>query len=59
MLIELYRQGKLSHGALAQSLGLSRYETDGLLKRHNVSEDLLSSEELAEQAAGMRKLVGS
>ena len=59
MLVELYRQGKISHGELAQSLGLSRYETDGVLKRHNVTEDLLSSEELAEQVAGLRKLVGS
>lgn len=59
MLVELYRQGTISHEELAQSLGLSRHETDGVLKRHNVTEDLLSSEELAEQVAGLRKLVGS
>ena len=58
MLVELYRQGKISHGELAESLGLSRYETDGVLKRHHVSEDLLSSEELAEQLAGLRQLLG-
>ena len=42
-LVELYRQGQLSHGKLAESLGLSRYETDAVLKRHNVTEDLVDS----------------
>src|SRR5436309_9927996 len=32
-LVELYRHGQLSHGKLAESLGLSRYETDAVLKR--------------------------
>jgi hypothetical protein len=58
MLVELYRQGKISHGELAESLGVSRYETDGVLRRHNVTEDLLASNELDEQLAGLRKLVG-
>ena len=58
MLIELYRQGKISHAELAEGLGLSRYETDGVLRRHNVTEDLLSREELAEQRARLRKLTG-
>jgi predicted HTH domain antitoxin len=56
MLVELYRQGKISHGELAESLGLSRYETDGVLKRHNVTEDLLASDELGEQVAGLRRV---
>ena len=58
MLVELYRLGEISHGELAESLGLSRYEADAVLKRHNVTEDLLTAEELAEQLAGLRKLVG-
>lgn len=58
MLVELYRQGKICHGELAQSLGVSRYETDEVLRRHNVTEDLLTSQELAEQVAGLRRLVG-
>ena len=58
MLVELYRQAKISHGELAASLGLSRYETDGLLKRHNVTEDLITSSELDAQINGLRKLVG-
>lgn len=42
---ELFRQGKLTHFQLSQSLGLSRFETDGVLKRHNVTEDLLTPED--------------
>jgi len=58
MLVELYRQGNLSHGELAESLGLSRYEIDDVLRRHNVTEDLLTNEELEEQVAGLRKRLG-
>jgi predicted HTH domain antitoxin len=46
MLVEFYRQGKLSHYELAEALGLGRYETDGLLKRHNVIEDSPSLDEI-------------
>jgi len=48
-LVELYRQGELTRPALSRALGLSRYETDGLLKKHNVTEDLLTLEQLDEQ----------
>lgn len=57
LLVELYRQGALSHGELAQALGLSRPQVDGVLSRHNVVEDLLTSEELAAQVEGLRQLV--
>ena len=39
-LVELFRQQKLTHRQLAEALGLSRYETDGVLKRHEVHCDL-------------------
>ncbi len=48
MLVEFYRQEKLTRSQLAQALGLNRMETDGLLKRHHVTEDLPTSEELAD-----------
>ncbi len=48
-LVELYRQGKISRPELSRALGLSRYETDGLLKRHHVTEDLLTVEQFEEQ----------
>jgi hypothetical protein len=57
-LVELYRQGKLSHGELAASLETSRYETDAVLKRHNVTEDLITVDEYRRQAASLRKLLG-
>jgi predicted HTH domain antitoxin len=57
-LVELYRQGQLSHGKLAEGLGISRYETDVVLKRHNVTEDLLSREEFDQQVNGLRALLG-
>ena len=44
-LVELYRQSKLSRVELSQALALSRFETDGVLKRHNVTEDLVTPEE--------------
>jgi predicted HTH domain antitoxin len=57
-LVELYRQGQLSHGKLAECLGISRYETDAVLKRHNVTEDLITSQEFDEQARALRKPSG-
>jgi hypothetical protein len=45
MLVELYRQDQLTHYQLAQALGLDRFETDAVLKRHNVTEDFPSDEE--------------
>ena len=57
-LVELYRQGQLSHGKLAEGLGISRYETDAVLKRHNVTEDLLSREEFDQQINDLHKTLG-
>ena len=45
MLVELYRQDKLSHHELSQSLGLDQFEIDAVLKRHHVTEDLPTDEE--------------
>lgn len=56
-LVELYRQAKLTHFQLATALGLDRFETDELLKRHQVTEDLQSAEALSSQIAALRKLV--
>lgn len=57
-MVELFRQGKLSQGKFAECLGISRYEADGVLKRHHVTEDLLTIEELDKQVADMRELLG-
>jgi predicted HTH domain antitoxin len=36
MAVELYREGKLSTGQVAEMLELSVYQVDGLLKQHGV-----------------------
>ncbi len=56
-LVELYRQGKITHFELAQALGLSRCQADGFLKQHGVTGDLLTREEHGAQVAGLRKLL--
>ena len=53
-LVELYRQGKLSHYQLATALGLGRLELDGVLKEHGVTEDSITIEELEKQVAAFR-----
>lgn len=58
-LVELYRQGRLSHHELATALDLDRFETDAILKRHKVTEDLITQQEFDEQVAGLRKLLGT
>jgi len=52
--VELYRQGQLSHGALADCLAISRMEVDGLLERHGVTEDLPTVAEFREQLEAIR-----
>jgi len=49
-LVEFYRQNQLTHPQLAAALGLDRYSTDGVLKRHGVMEEL-SIEELKQEVA--------
>jgi len=55
-LVELYRQNKLTHHQLSLALGLTRFETDGVLKQHNVIEDLLSPEEVQDDLKRLREL---
>ena len=57
-MVELYRQGRLTRHELGVALGLSRLETDALLKTHNVTEDLLTAQQHTAQVERLRKLVG-
>ena len=52
-LVELYRQDRITHHQLTEALGLSRLETNGVLKRHKVSSGV-TSEEMRVQAAALR-----
>ena len=55
-LVELYRQGKLTHHQLATALDVSRLEIDAILKQHKVTEDLPSAEELERDLERLREL---
>jgi predicted HTH domain antitoxin len=52
-LVELYRQDRITHHQLAEALGLSRLETEGVLKLHKVSSGI-TAEEMRAQAAALR-----
>jgi predicted HTH domain antitoxin len=56
LLVSLYRQGKLSHLTLSKALGLDRFETEDVLRRHNVTEDLGTVEDYLSDAATLAKL---
>jgi len=53
--VELYRKGQITHHELGEALGLSRYETDGVLKRHDTPLDL-TMEELRAETAFLEKM---
>lgn len=48
-LVSLYREDRITHHQLAEALGLSRLETEAVLKRHQVSSGV-TAEELRAQA---------
>jgi predicted HTH domain antitoxin len=54
-LVDLYRKEQITHHQLAEALGLDRYETDGILKRHGVGIEL-SLEEFRSQVDSLREL---
>lgn len=56
--VELFRRGRLNHFQLSRALGLSRVETDALLKRHDIEEQSLTAADLASDRATLRTLLG-
>lgn len=56
-LVELYRQSKLSRRELGIALNLTRFEVDGLLNSHQVTEDLVTLEEHNAELAAAKKLI--
>ncbi len=53
MLVQLYRQQKLTHHELAILLKLSRFDTDALLHRYGVNYNI-SAQDVANEAASIR-----
>jgi predicted HTH domain antitoxin len=54
--LELFRQGKLSHYELSKVLGLDRFETDAYLKKHKVFEGSVTLEDLESDFQTLRTL---
>lgn len=52
-LATLFREGKLTHHEFTTAMGVTRYEADGILKRHHVTEDLMTPEEFEEERAAL------
>jgi hypothetical protein len=52
-LVELHRRDRITHYQLAEALGLSRLETEGVLKQHSVSPGVAAAE-MRTQAAALR-----
>lgn len=50
-LVGLYRQRRITHFELQQALNLDAYDTDGILKKHDVSTVPLPDEVRAEATA--------
>jgi predicted HTH domain antitoxin len=56
--VSLFRQGKLSHAELGRALGLDRFETDALLKRHQVVAGSLSLADLEADRSALEQALG-
>jgi predicted HTH domain antitoxin len=53
--VECYRRRKLTHAQLSKMLGLSRFETDAVLKKHGVYYDI-TSEDVRRESEELRAL---
>jgi predicted HTH domain antitoxin len=55
--LHLFRQNLISYNELTQILGLSRFETNNFLNRHNVPNESLTHDDIDRQVAdGLRHL---
>jgi hypothetical protein len=57
VLVEMYRQEKLTRYELAQALGMERLEVDAVLKKHKVTIDLPTAEEMEQQLRWLREAI--
>jgi hypothetical protein len=56
--VDLFRRGILTHPQLGQILALDRFETDALLKRHQVWEQSLSHADADTDRRSIDELIG-
>ena len=55
--LDLFRRGIISHFDLAALLGIDRFETDALLKRHNIFEGAPSMANLEADARMLERVI--
>lgn len=58
LLLRAYSDGKLSLFELSRGLGINRFETDALLKRHNIFDGSLTPEDLEEDRNTIDEVLG-
>ena len=56
--VKLFRDRKINHYQLSQVLGLDRFETDAVLKRHEVSVRALSFDDLEIERRTLERVLG-
>ncbi len=57
LLVALYRRGTLTHRALSELLRLDRFQTESVLRRHNVVEDLGTPDDYLSEALSVEGLL--
>ena len=58
-LLDLFRRGLLTRYGLSQALGLDRFETYALLKRHQIFDESLTHDDVDADVAAARELLGT
>ena len=56
--LDLFRRGLLTRHDLSQALGLDRFETFALLKRHQIFEGSLTHDDVNEDVKSIDELLG-
>jgi predicted HTH domain antitoxin len=56
-LVDLFRNGAISHAELGKALELDRFETNALLKRHRVVERSISHEDVDADVRSINELL--
>lgn len=56
--VALFREGRLSYVELCKVLNLDRFQTDAVLKRHEVTNGGLTVEELESEGAALDRVLG-
>jgi hypothetical protein len=57
--LDLFRRGFLTRHGLSQALGIDRFETHALLKRHQIFDESLTHDDVDSDVAAARKLLGT